>query len=155
MKINIAVNILLGIKLRAVLTLSIILIDKRNIVKLDLVPHCLVVVYTTSFLMLAPLWVYFKFIFNESHISTYNLLMRWHYNNDINVQMVLLCLESWTSQWNHQVRGIRYHKPRLFSLEQLSKFPLYIKISCLLCVWMRTKQPWLFLIICQFPLQLT
>ena len=49
---------------------------------------------------------------------------------------------------------IRLEKSGTMSLDQLdrlSKLPLNINISCLLCVQMRTEQPGLYIIAFQFP----
>ena len=66
-----------------------------------------------------------------SHIFRIKL-MCWHYNNravnNLNVQMILLRLESWTSQWHHPVRGLGYHVPWRFSLTSWASFH-YISTS--------------------------
>ena len=50
----------------------------------------------------------------------------WYYNKqscqNLNVQMVLLHLASWTSRWHHLVRGVGYHEPWWFSLTSWASF---------------------------------
>ena len=66
------------------------------------------------------------FGFRTSTVTKY--VMCRHYKqlscNNFNVQMVLLCLESWTSQWYHLVRGVGYDELRQFCwpVEQASNY---------------------------------
>ena len=58
-------------------------------------------------------------------VSNHTLVVCWHYNKQsCNNQMVLLLLESWSSQWCHPVRGVGYHEYRWFSwpVEQASNY---------------------------------
>ena len=48
-----------------------------------------------------PFRVHLKYICIESHIC-WDYKKNWAVNN-LNVQVILLCLESWTSQWHHPV----------------------------------------------------
>ena len=61
----------------------------------------------------------------QSHIATYKgcpgIITNRAINN-LNVQMVLLRLESWTSHWHHPVRWVGYHEPQWFSLTSWASF---------------------------------
>ena len=63
--------------------------------------------------------------------------------NKFNVQMVLLRLESWISQWCHPVRGVEYNKPWWFSelvdpaMLNYSYFSLVNISVYAVCIWMR------------------
>ena len=91
----------------------------------------------------------FKFIVYMTHISI-SISNVQHYKqqnscNHFNAQMVLLYLESWTSQWCHLIRGVGYHEPRQFSepVEQCDRsFHLeWLQISFILMAMMSLIPP--------------
>ena len=75
--------------------------------------------------------VLLNFICIKSHISTYKkcggIIIHRAVNN-LNVQLVILCLKSWTSQWHHSVRGAWNIEPWWFSLTSWASF-YYISAS--------------------------
>ena len=59
--------------------------------------------------------------------------------NNLYVQMVLLCLESWTSQWHHPVRGVGHQEPDWFSLTSWTSYH-YISTSVIYSVFKWEKR---------------
>ena len=69
--------------------------------------------------------MHLKYSCIKSNISKYNYCAGIITNravNNLNVQMVFLRLESWTSQWHLPIRGVAYHEPRQFSLTSGASF---------------------------------
>ena len=64
--------------------------------------------------------------------------MSWHYSkqscNNVNVQVLPLGLEFWTSQWHHPVRGVRAHVLTI-QVHQLSKLPFFHHPIHAVCQW--------------------